>query len=174
MDIGFNKFASEWWKKFFDFQGAKTQMKISEHLKHVNLKMSAVGDKEIRLLSSNVKTIETLDLEGTEVSNTSILYLTKLQSLKELRLTNCRQIDDGCLPFLNQLFSLEYLYLGGTAITHKGIQGCDNLQNLKSINISVKDTENSNPGLIALQHTFPNCKLVVNDVYYRFDRLKVI
>lgn len=174
MDIGFNKFASECWKKLFDFQGAKTEMKISEHLKHVNLKMSSIGDKEIRLLSSNVKTIETLDLEETEISNTSILYLTNLKSLKELRLTNCRKIDDGCLPYLNQLFSLEYLYLGDTSITHKGIQSCDNLQNLKSINISVKDPESSKADLTALQYTFPNCKLVVNDVYYRFDRLKVI
>lgn len=149
-------------------------MKISEHLKHVNLKMSAVGDKEIRLLSNNVKTIETLDLEGTEVSNTSVLYLINLQSLKELRLTNCRNIDDGCLPYLNQLSSLEYLYLGGTAITYKGLQNCSNLQNLKSINISVKDPESSRPGLTALQQAFPNSKLVVNDVYYRFDRLKVI
>jgi hypothetical protein len=135
--------------------------RIHDHLSHVTFKVSGVTDNELRLLTNWVKSIGTLDLEGTEVSNLGIFYLTSLVSLTSLRLSNCERINDGCIPFLNQLESLQSLYINGCDLSLEGLNYLHGLRNLSVLGISPAQAAARPEVLQQLQTLYPRCKIVI-------------
>jgi hypothetical protein len=138
--------------------------RINEHLNDVSFKASGVTDNELRLLANSVKRIRTLDLEGTLVSNLGIFHLSSLASLTSLRLSNCDRINDGCIPFLNRLTSLQCLYINGTDMSLEGLNYLNRLNDLSVLGISASQVEVCPEAFQKLRRLSPNCKTVVKEI----------
>jgi len=99
------------WSIFIYFNKRPHLDEIPSHLHRVNFRMHGVDDDdELLLMMDKVKSIDMLELDETIVTNKGVRYLTKLISLKELRLKGCRELDERCLLSLNQIFSFELLH----------------------------------------------------------------
>ena len=107
----------QFWNNFFYFNVPKHLDQVPQHLERVNFRIYNVDDYGLGQMVAYVQTINMLDLDGTDVTNAGIAELTKLKDIKELRLKECRFIDNGCIPDLNKLTGLTLLHLGGTSLT---------------------------------------------------------
>ena len=78
---------------------------------HLDLRrIDDLDDEGFAYLLANVKGVDMLDLNETEITNKSITLLTRLEYVKELRAKGCR-IDNGCINDLNKIISLEFLHV---------------------------------------------------------------
>ncbi len=62
-----------------------------------------------------------LGLQGTVISNESLVHIAKLQRLETLDLDQTR-IDDAGLFHLRQMSWLEYLHIRETSVTFEGVR----------------------------------------------------
>lgn len=153
----------KYWKRRF---GA---IESTAYHNHLDLRpIPDLDDEGLAYLLTNVKGINMLDLNETEVSNESITLLTKLDYVNELGIKGCTNIDDACIPDLNKLTSLQFLYLRNSGITMDGLLQLDALTKLTRLLLSVDDTENLESKMLLLKNRFPGCDFVVNSVPYIF------
>ncbi|HEY9364235.1 MAG TPA: hypothetical protein VIQ00_13295 [Chitinophagaceae bacterium] len=132
-------------------------------IKHVRCRTSEIDDYGLSQMVTVVKSIDMLDLDDTEITNEGIMHLTKLENLKELRLKECRQIDNDCLQYLNQITTLELLHLGGTAVTLDGLEKLISLKNLQTLLVSSDDEmEIVKIQLLKIAAALPRCEFIVN------------
>jgi len=135
--------AEAFWNKFRHLY-ARMPAHITEipaYIPHVRCRGAEIDDDELGLLVDVVKAIDLLDLDDTPITCQGIKHLARLEELKELRLKECLYIDDSCLPYLNQLTSLELLHLGGTAVTLHGLTSLGALTRLRCVLVSSNEAE---------------------------------
>lgn len=150
------------WKRHFNIKNNNLDS-IPTEVNRFNFRHSEVDDEWLLYITSRIKVIHQLDLDETLITDKGIYFLTKLETIKELRLKGCRDISKECLNDLNQIKSLELLHLGGTSIDLDDLYKLSALQSLKLILVSSSD----NIAVIkekvsALKHFFPLCIINVN------------
>ena len=119
-------------------------------------------DDGFAFLMEKVKGINMLDLNETDIGNESIKLLTQLEYVKEIRAKGCHNLDNGCIPYLNQIPTLEFLHLKYTEITIHGLLQLSGLPNLKTLMFSSEEEEDIQGELLELHALLPGCELVVN------------
>jgi len=110
-----------------------------------------------------------LDLNETDITNESIKLLTNLEYVKELRMKQCRNIDNGCIEYLNKLTQLEFLHLKSTATNIDGLLKLNNLPNLKQLMFSEENVESIKEKMLQLKALLPGCEFTVNSKPWHFD-----
>ena len=127
-----------------------------------------LDDEGFAYLLTNVKGVNMLDLNETEITNTSIALLTKLEYVNELRLKGCTEIDNDCIADLNKITSLRFLHVKNTGITIDGILQLNALTKLTEILFSDEDTAALKDKMLLLKNRLPNCNFAINSVPYIF------
>jgi hypothetical protein len=154
----------KYWKRRF---GAVND---TAYYNHFDLRpISDLDDEGFAYMLTNIKGINMLDLNETEITNASIALLTSLEYVNELRIKGCIDIDNNCIADLNKLTSLQFLHVKNTGITIDGILQLDALKKLTTLLFSVEDNENIEAKMQLLKNIFPNCEFIVNSVPYSFD-----
>lgn len=107
-----------------------------------------------------------LDLNETDITNESIQLLTHLEYVNELRVKDCRYLDNGCINNLNQLTELVFLHLKDTQITIDGLLQLNQLQKLKTLMFSATDVDGIKEKLLQLKTMLPQCEITINSKPY--------
>lgn len=137
---------------------------------HLDLRpLSEMDDEAFAFIMEKVKGVNMLDLNETQISNESINYLTRLEYVNELRAKGCHNLNDGCIPHLNQLRSLTFLHLKYTGITVTGLLQLTGLTNLKELMFSADEEEDIKEQMIQLKQQLPGCTFVVNAKPWIFE-----
>ena len=159
----------QFWANFCYFNLPDGVNEIPTSFNRVNFRIYNVDDKGLLRMVSYVRSIDQLDLDGTDITNEGIGYLTQLEVLKELRLKECNAIDNGCIGFLCEIQSLELLHLGGTGITPDGLEKIGCLKNLKLLLVSA--SEGDEVFLSKIEAALPpECEFLVNHKVYERKR----
>jgi hypothetical protein len=127
-----------------------------------------LDDEGLAYLLTHVKGINMLDLNETEITNTSIALLTKLEYVNELRLKGCTDIDNNCIADLNKITSLQFLHVKNTGITIDGILQLSALTKLTTILFSNDDDKDIKDKMLLLKDMLPGCSFVINSIPYIF------
>lgn len=151
----------EFWYKYF--QAPEDLADLPTHVNWVKLSFTDVDDEGLQFLVGRIKAINMLDLKDTNITAEGIRHLTKLESVRELRLKECRELDDSCMPYICQLTSLILLQINCTGITEEGLRHIGALKNLQTLFLSL-DTERENvrATLYEIKRQLPSCDIVVN------------
>lgn len=129
---------------------------------HLDLRpIDGLDDEGLAYLLNNVKGVNMLDLNETEISNESIKLLTQLEYVKELRVKGCR-LDNGCMADMNKITSLEFLHLKDTGVTIDGLLQIHDLINLRELMFSADNVEAIKEKVERLREMFPACDFTVN------------
>lgn len=119
-------------------------------LKTVSVSRSKVTDKGVAALAL-LKSLVSVDIGGTNVSDAGVEHLKRLPLLKTLSLGLYNQgckITDAGMTHVGEITSLEWLDLSGTAVTDEGLKQIRSLTNLK--NLSIDNTKITDAGLAHL------------------------
>ena len=137
---------------------------------HLDLRpLPELNDEAFAYIMKNVKGVNMLDLNETEIGNESITLLTGLEYVKELRLKECRRLDNDCIDDLNKLTELEFLHLKSTAITIDGLLRLTDLTKLKELMFSNEDVESIKEKMLQLRQQLPGCAFTVNSKPWYFE-----
>ena len=129
-------------KKELERRFGKMAESMTEYEEHIDFRSwEDFDDEAFAFVMQNVKGVNMLDLNETDITNDSIRLLTGLEYVHELRAKECRHLDDGCADDLNKLTSLVFLHLKSTNITIDGLLKLTNLSNLKTLMFSADDIE---------------------------------
>ncbi len=127
-----------------------------------------LDDEGLAYLLTNVKGVNMLDLNETDITNASIALLTKLEYVNELQLKGCTELDNNCIADLNKITSLQFLHVKNTGITIDGILQLSALTKLTEILFSDEDAVAINDKMLLLKEMLPDCNFVINSVPYIF------
>jgi hypothetical protein len=142
---------------------------MNEYVHHLDLRrIDDLDDEGLAYLLTNVKGVNMLDLNETEITNESIRLLTSLEYIKELQLKGCR-IDNDCIRELNKIGSLEFLHLKDTSITIDGLLQLKGLTHLRRLMFSAENIETIKEEMLRLRELLPDCEFTVNSIPYSFD-----
>ncbi len=130
-----------------------------------------LSDDAFAYLMHNVKGVNMLDLNETDITNESIVLLTGLEYVNELRAKQCRNLNNGCIKDLNKLTSLVFLHVTYTDINIDGLLKLHDLLNLKTLMFSADDIEVIKEKLLQLKTMLPLCDLVINSKPYYFNTI---
>jgi len=137
---------------------------------HLDLRLfDDLHDDGFAYIMANVRGINMLDLNETEITNESIRLISILEYVKELRVKGCYQLDDGCINDLNKITSLELLHLKNTSVTIDGLLKLDALTNLKTLLFSADDVEAIKEKMLQLKTMHPACEFVIDGKPYYFN-----
>lgn len=157
----------KYWKRRF---GGKTAGDSAAYHHHLDFRLiDDLDDEGLAYIMTNVRGVDMLDLNETEISNESIKLLTGLEYIKELRAKECGSLDNDCIESLNQIPTIEFLHLKSTAITIDGLLQLTSLPNLKVLMFSAADTESIKEKMVQLKNQLPNCDFTVNSKPWIFD-----
>ena len=151
-----------------DLNSFKTLESIA-NLKYISCACTNLNDSGLEQICKYDK-IENLNLQDTLISNIGIGHLIKLPKLKHLRLKECQNIDDNCVPTLNKLKLIETLSLNETNITEQGLRRLY-IPTLKHLVVDYDNfTEN---GLVSISKKNPKCEITVKNhgTYTSGDKL---
>jgi hypothetical protein len=129
-----------------------------------------LNDEGLAYLLTNVKGVNMLDLNETEITNASIALLTKLEYINELRIKGCAEIDDDCIADLNKITSLQFLHVKNTGITIDGILQLNGLTKLTDILFSHDDDKDIKDKMLLLKDMLPGCSFAINSIPYLFEQ----
>lgn len=127
------------------------------------------NDEAFAYVMKNVKGVNMLDLNETDVTNQSIKSLTNLEYVNEIRAKECPNITDECIPDLNKLSALQFLHVKSTPISVDGLLKLDQLSNLKTLMFSAEDIVDINSKLIQLKLMHLDCELIINSKPFSFS-----
>ncbi|KAL0010776.1 hypothetical protein SO802_005884 [Lithocarpus litseifolius] len=95
-----------------------------------------VNDSWMDVISSQGPSLLSVDLSGSEVTDTGLLYLKECTNLLALNFDYCDQISDRGLELISGLSNLTSLsFRRNNAITAKGMSAFANLVNLVKLNL---------------------------------------
>ena len=141
----------------------------SPYQDHLNLiGITELNDSGLAYFLKNLKGINMLDLNETEITNESILALSNLEYVNELRIKGCTDIDNSCITSLNKITSLKFLHIKDTNITIDGILQLHALTELATLLFSDDFNEVTNDKMMELKQMFPKCSFIVNSIPYVF------
>ena len=159
-------------KKELERRFGKMAESIAGYQEHIDFRSwEDFNDEAFSFLMENVKGVNMLDLNETDITNDSITLLTRLEYVNELRAKECRNLDNGCVDDLNKLTSLVFLHLKSTNITIEGLLKLTNLSHLETLMFSADDTIPIKEKLVELKTMLPHCEIVINSKPYFFDTL---
>jgi hypothetical protein len=118
-----------------------------EALQELNLSGTRLDRGSLAFLVRCVN-INSLIIGYTGVGNDDIISVSRLRGLQHLELRNCRLVDDGGIEHLRQHKSLEYLDVGGTAVTASGILSLKGCASLRRIGVLGSDLSESDMKLL--------------------------
>lgn len=148
---------------------------MARYYDHIDFRLlDDFTDEEFSFLMKNVKGVNMLDLNETEITNNSIALLASLEYVKELRAKECRNLDNDCADDLNKLTSLVFLHLKNTQITIDGLLKLQHLSALKTLMFSVDDVVSIKEKLIQLKVMLPRCELVINSKPYYVNAIDLL
>jgi hypothetical protein len=159
-------------KKELERRFGKMAESIAGYQEHIDFRsMEDFNDEAFAFLMENVKGVNMLDVNETDITNESITLLTGLEYVKELRAKECRHLDNDCVDDLNKLTSLVFLHLKSTNITVDGLLRLKNLPDLKTLMFSADDVAGIKEQLLQLKTMLPHCEIVINSKPYYFDSI---
>lgn len=157
----------KYWKRRF---GGKTAGDSAAYHHHLDFRLlDDLDDEGLAYIMTDVKGVNMLDLNETEITNESIKLLIGLEYVRELRAKDCPYHDNNCIESLNQLLTLEFLHFKNTAITIDGLLQLTNLHNLKVLMFSADETESIKEKMVQLKNRLPNCDFTVNSKLWIFE-----
>ena len=135
-----------------------------------------VDDEYLAILFSAVKTIGSIYLKETQITDEGVKSLSSVRQLRHLTVMKHPGITCESLPYINQLTDLEYLDVWRTGIILEDIRELSQLKKLKELYVSATrvDEDGNYPEMerekilehvIELEDIFPGCA-----VYVDFDR----
>lgn len=146
--------------------------KIKPYYHHLDLRrIDDLDDEGFAYLLNGIKGVNMLDLNETEITNESIKLLTGLEYVKELRVKGCR-LDDGCIPHLGKITSLELLHVKNTSVTIDGLLHLNSLINLNKVLFSADDVKATKEKMLQLKAMHPNCEFIIDGTSYHFDAVE--
>jgi len=157
-------------KKKLKERFGKLAESMAEYYHHLDLRpIDDLDHEAFAYIMTKVKGVNMLDLNETDITNESIKLLTNLEYVKELRMKQCRNIDNGCIEYLNKLTQLEFLHLKSTATNIDGLLKLNNLPNLKQLMFSEENVESIKEKMLQLKALLPDCEFTVNSKPWHFD-----
>ncbi|MCC6979196.1 MAG: protein kinase [Candidatus Melainabacteria bacterium] len=143
-------------KKVADLKASvKTRRKIFGQIPH-----NERTDETLQNLFQTDIGIDSLNLNGSPVTDASAIYIAKQRSLKALNLGQTK-IGDGTLKAITELRQLEWLDLGGTAVTDEGLANLTSFNTLR--HLSLDKTRITDKGL---KHILKMSQLRILDLSY--------
>jgi Leucine-rich repeat (LRR) protein len=136
-------------------QGLMFQIAKFENLTSLDLGETETSDQALIAIGKLSK-LEDLNLLRTKVTSAGIASLTELK-LKRLNLDDISMIGDDVVAHVAKIPSLEFLHLGKTAITDKGLRGLIPLANLKDLILN--STAVSDSAMKDLKSKLPKVKI---------------
>ena len=121
-----------------------------------------LDDEGFAYMLTNVKGVNMLDLNETDIKNASITLLTKLEYVNELRMKGCIEIDNNCIADLNKITSLQFLHVKNTGITIDGLLQLTALTKLREVLFSSEDADSIIEKLLEFTAMHPLCKMVID------------
>ncbi len=159
-------------KKELERRFGKMAESITGYQEHIDFRsVEDFNDEAFAFLMENVKGVNMLDVNETDITNESITLLTGLEYVKELRAKECHHLDNDCVDDLNKLTSLVFLHLKSTNITVDGLLRLKNLPDLKTLMFSADDVAAIKEKLLQLKTMLPHCEIVINSKPYYFDAI---
>lgn len=159
-------------KKELELRFGKMAESITGYQENIDFRsMEDFNDEGFAYLMENVKGVNMLDLNETDITNDSITLLTSLEYVNELRAKECPNLDNGCVDDLNKLTSLVFLHLKNTNITIDGLLKLKNLSNLETLMFSADDVAAIKEKLLELKTMLPHCEIIINSKPYYFDTI---
>lgn len=113
--------------------------------------------KKLALFSS----LESVSLNGTNINDEGLKYLSTCNSINNLNLT-FTSISDKGIAHLISLSKLEYLRLKETNITTKGLLNLNN-KSLEELFLSDASSQEDIINLKHLSRKIPNCKIIIKN-----------
>lgn len=158
------------WATFFAIDVPAQFNEVPPHLHHVRMRLwDNVIDEYLELMVTQVRSIDMLDLDETDITNKGVEHLTKMDFIKELRLKGIREINNDCIVHLNKINGLELLHVKGTSVTIEGILKLDSKPELKELFFSAKDDEITKEKMLELKKLMPDCSFTIDGKSYYFD-----
>ena len=99
--MGKKKRDRKYWKRRFGDLTAESMQPYYQHLDF--RRITDLDDEGLEYLLTNVKGINMLDLNETEITNESIKLLTTLEYVTELRAKGMYGLTDACAEDLNKI-----------------------------------------------------------------------
>ena len=159
-------------KKELERRFGKLHESLTGYHDHIDFRsLDDFDDNAFAWLMQNVKGVNMLDLNETDISNESISLLSHLEYVKELRAKECHNLNNDCVDDLNKLTSLVFLHLKSTNITIDGLLKLKDLSRLKTLMFSADDTVSIKEKLLQLKTILPGCELVIDSKRYYFDAI---
>jgi hypothetical protein len=168
--MGKKKRERKYWKRRFGDLTAESMQPYYHHLDF--RRISDLDDEGLEYLLTNVKGINMLDLNETEITNESIKLLTTLEYVTELRAKGMYGLTDACAEDLNKIKGLELLHVKSTLITIDGLLKLTDQQQLKKILFSATDVEAIKEKMLQLKAMHPVCEFVIDGKPYYFDHVE--
>ncbi len=115
------------------------QGKVVIDTKHKNRPVIAINLSHHKApveLIANLETVQELNLEGAQITDSNVQYISKLSSLKRLHLSQNPRLSDAGLEFLGELTSLEELVLYAADINGDGLAHLGQLSRLKKLQLN--------------------------------------
>jgi Leucine-rich repeat (LRR) protein len=119
-------------------------------LTSVTLMNGSITDNPLKQLLPQMKGLETLVLNFSNISNASLEAIKDNRNIRDLRLVSTKVTNDG-LANLKSFDKLEKLYLNGTSVSDAGLQNLSGLKNLKELDL--QRTGVTGDGLSNLKNT---------------------
>ena len=158
------------WSTLFGVDIPAHLNEVPAHLHQVRMRLwDKVIDEYLELMVTQVRSINMLDLDETDITNDGIAHLTKMDFIKELRLKGIREIDNDCIIHLNNIKGLELLHLRGTSITLDGILKLDKQPGLKTLLFAHDENEPEKEKMLQLRELMPDCEFIINGKTYYFE-----
>lgn len=129
------------------------------NLRHASLATSSLDDFGLAYVC-NVTTIEYLDLQDTEITDSGLENLSRLPNLKTLRLKGNRQLTNGCVMYLAKLSGVSDLQIHETSINQGGLPELTQMSQLKELCLSVHGGNFSFGTLTETSRRMPNCTIL--------------
>lgn len=140
----------------FDLIAAKQDYRAFDRVSRVMLAESPVENRHLSLVGKFTH-LQSLFLEHTPVTNSSIMHLTGLFELRQLSLGNTR-VDDRGIRSLEKLTKLQWLWLDQTDISDDSIDVLVGFQDLQYLNI--RGTKISDNGVARIREALPECRIL--------------
>lgn len=128
-----------------------------KNLKHLNVASSDLVDAHLEIIGQ-LKTLELLDLDLTEISDNGLRKLKSLKQLVELRLKDNPQLTDECIEFLLEIEQLQFIHIENTSITIQGLTKLLTHKELKSVIVGI-EFNNEIDELVRITEKYPKIEI---------------
>ena len=128
------------------------------NLRHLNAAGCYLVDHDLVTIGQ-VKSLELLDLDLTNITDDGLQHLSSLTNLGELRLKDNPQLTDDCVDYLINLENLKLIHIANTSITINGLKKMVSHLDLETIIID-SDFNNNIDELLRITEKYPKLTII--------------